>query len=229
MIGTYQLLGNIANLVQAAAYTVKDVFWLRILLVVGGGIEIIYSFHIAEQPLWINIFWTSIYVGINSIQVVLLLLEQNQTNWTEEEKLLYATIFRYLSQVNFKKLMRAAQWQTFSNDEVLAVEGEALTQLTLIYEGLASVSVQEKTVVQLHNNSFVGEMSFLTGGQASATVKTIEPSRCLVWEQEDLKELMLGNTDLQAEMQTVFSSDLITKLLQRNQEIANQPQSLGRF
>ncbi|MEM7186403.1 MAG: M28 family peptidase, partial [Bacteroidota bacterium] len=37
-----------------------------------------------------------------------------------------------------------------------AVEGESLTQLTLIYEGLASVSVQDKTVVQLRNSSFVG-------------------------------------------------------------------------
>jgi len=47
----------------------------------------------------------------------------------------------------------------------------------------------------------------------TATVTTIDETRCLLWDKEQLKELMRKDIEVEASLQMVFSSDLLSKLM----------------
>ncbi len=51
-----------------------------------------------------------------------------------------------------------------------------------------------------------------TGGNATATVRTARPTRCLVWPKEELKKLLRRNPTMDIAMNTVFSLGLARKL-----------------
>jgi CRP-like cAMP-binding protein len=58
-------------------------------------------------------------------------------------------------------------------------------------------------------------MSFLSGNETTATVTTIDDTRCLVWNKEQLKKLMSTDHEVEISMQSVFSSDLLSKLMEQ--------------
>jgi CRP-like cAMP-binding protein len=89
----------------------------------------------------------------------------------------------------------------------------------LIYNGLVSVEAKGQLLAQLKDGSFIGEMSFITGGTATATVRAVEPTRYLSWSKEDLRQLLNRNPSMRFAMQSVLSSDLTKKLLRRSRTI----------
>ncbi|MBT6276308.1 MAG: hypothetical protein HOI95_19515 [Chromatiales bacterium] len=65
---------------------------------------------------------------------------------------------------------------------------------------------------ELYKGDFVGEMSFIRGGGASADVRCISPNRYIGWPKQALKDLLARNPAMPAALQTVFSEDLTRKL-----------------
>jgi len=68
-------------------------------------------------------------------------------------------------------------------------------------------------VSYVRNGQFVGEMSFLSGNLTTATVTTIDETRCLLWDKEQLRELMRKDMEVETSLSMVFNSDLLAKLL----------------
>ena len=94
----------------------------------------------------------------------------------------------------------------------LAREGETLDNVMVIFSGRVSVRVEEKLVAELTDGQFIGEMSFLTGESASATVSATEPTRYVAWSKNDLKHFLERNPNLSPLLQTVIGTDLVKKL-----------------
>ena len=67
-------------------------------------------------------------------------------------------------------------------------------------------------VAELTDGQFIGEMSFLTGESASATVKAVERTRYVAWLKKDLKLFLERNPNLSPSLQTIIGTDLVTKL-----------------
>jgi len=99
---------------------------------------------------------------------------------------------------------------------VLAIEAKPLDDVMLIYNGLVSVESDGQTLAQLKDGSFIGEMSFITGGAATATVRAVEPTRYLSWSKAELSRLLNRNPSMRFAMQTVLSTDLTKKLMHRS-------------
>lgn len=70
-------------------------------------------------------------------------------------------------------------------------------------------------LAQLKDGSFIGQMSFITGGSATATVRALEPTRYLAWSKKNLRSLLKRNPSMKSAMQTVLSTDLTRKLMRR--------------
>ena len=70
-------------------------------------------------------------------------------------------------------------------------------------------------LAELKDGSFIGEMSFITGGDATATVRAVEPTRYLSWSKDDLRKLLNRNPSMRFALQTVLSTDLTRKLMHR--------------
>jgi len=75
--------------------------------------------------------------------------------------------------------------------------------------------VRGQKLAQLKDGSFIGEMSFIAGGAATATVRAAQNTRYLAWSKRDLTDLLERNPTMRFAMQTVFSTDLTKKLIRQ--------------
>ncbi len=214
----YELFGHISYSLQAISYLVRDILLLRIAAVGASIAEITYDFFIADQPLWVGITWNICFILINLGQILFSLLERGQLKFRPEEMELYETVFNRFSLLEYKKLLRISHWHNLNANHILTKEGEEIDSVVLIFNGLISVQKSGKEVAQLKDGNIIGEMSFLQGGAATATTKTLVPTRILQWKKDDLRGLLDRNPNMSLAMQSVFNAELIYKLVKKDYE-----------
>jgi hypothetical protein len=198
------------------ALALPNVVWLRIGLMIGFGLELVYWLYVPMEVQYLHIAGISVLLLVNLFQTVRLARAKNLSEWSEEERYLQTTAFRALPNETFKKLMEIAEWRTMNKGDVLISEHDDVDTLMLIYDGTATVHLEHKPITYLRENSFIGEMSFLTGNPASATVKAATNMRVIAWKKANLYELMAKENDLKNGLQTLFSYDLAEKLSKQN-------------
>ncbi len=213
------LLGNLAFVLVALSYLVRDIFWLRSISIISSLAGIIYSYSALSEPLWINIIWNFVFIAVNAIWIAVILKERRSVNFTEEEKELYNTVFRTFSPVEFMKLIHIGKWKVAQPDEVLIVENQPTADMMLIYNGEVEVWVKNRKIATLKDGAFVGEMSFLTGNLPTATVKATKETRYMAWSKEELRKLLNRNPSMWATLQGVLSTDLTKKLVVKNETV----------
>jgi CRP-like cAMP-binding protein len=120
--------------------------------------------------------------------------------------------------LNFKKFMRAGDWDDYPEKKNIITEKEATERLFLLVDGEAEVKVNHKHVSNIKKGNFIGEMSFLSGELPSANVSTMTSSKILSWEKGKLRLLIDKNKDLRHEIHSLFSNDLILKLINQNKK-----------
>ena len=77
---------HIANVMLLAAYSVRDVLWLRLLAAVSSLISIPY-FALQPSPLWVPIVWNAIFAAINLVQLWNLLAERRTAGRSRKSEL----------------------------------------------------------------------------------------------------------------------------------------------
>ncbi len=209
------LAGHLASILTMVAYLLKDILWLRLLTIASCIAGIAFNYFVPAEPLWSVIYWNLLFMVINIVQVAILIKERAGVRFTEEEKELHDTLFKNFAPFEFMKLMRIAEWREAKQGDVLAVEEQPLDAVMLIYNGLVRVEAQGKEVAQLTDGNFIGEVSFITGGGASATVRALQPTRYITWPKIEVTKLLNRNPSMRLAMQSVLSTDLSKKLMRR--------------
>src|SRR3989338_6899687 len=103
-------LGDLAYILIVSSYLVKDMLWLRT-LAVGASLSMIsYNFFVPPQPLWVMVRWNVVMLAVNVVQIIILFREKSAGGMTAEEQELYATLFRTMSPMEFRRLMRLGVW-----------------------------------------------------------------------------------------------------------------------
>ncbi len=207
--------GHLASLLTMAAYLLKDILWLRLLTILSCIAGITFNYFVPATPLWTVIGWNIVFMVINIVQIAIIIKERAGVKFTEVEKELHETLFKNFAPFEFMKLMRIGKWLEAKKGEILAVEQKSLDKVMLIYNGLVGVESKGQSVAQLKDGSFIGEISFITGGEATATVRALEPTRYLSWPKEEIRKLLNRNPSMKFAMQAVFSTDLTRKLTRR--------------
>lgn len=202
-------LGNILYLV---AYSVRDVLWLRILMVAAMFCLLPYYFCCSATPLYEPIAWQSLFIAVNLFQIGLLILERRPVFLGEEELRLYRTIFRSLKPREFTKLLSIAEWRKAQEDEILMDQDQPVAELMLIANGRGRVEVDGRSVAEVVSHQFVGEMGFLTEQVASARVVTSIPTEYLAWPVEKLHLLFNNSPQLHMKVQGILGADVVDKL-----------------
>lgn len=219
----YELTGHFCFALVAASYLVKDILWLRLLAVAASVAGIAYNYFVPSPPLWLVIYWNLLFLSINLYQIAAIVRERRGVAFTEEERELYETLFRDFAPFEFMKLLRAGRWLTAARGEVMAREGEPLAEVMLVYNGSVSVEVGGSEVARLRDGSFIGEMSFISGGEATASVKALEETRYLSWPKRELRALLNRNPSMRFAMQTILSTDLMKKLVSASPRATKAP------
>jgi CRP-like cAMP-binding protein len=204
------LLERVAFVLTALAYVMRDILLLRTLAVISGVLWFLLMYFAGFSTL--ALVEQSLLLAINVTRIVMLIKERRGVSFTEEEQELYRTVFNRFSPVEFLKIIRLAEWKNAEPDELLAIEQQPVKNLIMIYNGEVAIQKEGKDVVHLRDGTMIGEMSFLRGGTATATVRVARPTRYVAWPQEDLRKMLRRNPTMDVAMQSVLSADLINKL-----------------
>jgi hypothetical protein len=210
-----QLSGHLASILTMLAYLLKDILWLRVLTIFSCFAGIAFNFIVPATPLWTVIYWNILFAVINIVQVGIIIKQRSGVTFTDEEKELHDTLFKNFAPFEFMKLMRIGQWLEAKQGDVLATEKKPIDSVMLIYNGHVSVEAGGKELARLTDGNFIGEVSFITGGEASATVKALEPTRYIAWPKKEISQLLNRNPSMRFAMQALLSTDLSKKLSHR--------------
>lgn len=210
----FRYLPHLSYGLSAISFAVRDVFWLRCLSIAASTTQIVYESNV-EHGRVITICWHSVFITIHLYRILRMVLGERAVRFTAEERELYETVFRNFTKLEFMKLLKAGAWRTIEpggEEAVLCREGSPIDRVMFIARGAADVQAGGRSVAQLRAGQLIGEMSFVTGEPASATVTVTEPMRVIVWRKEDLRSLRTRNPSLRFAMDAVIGADLSQKL-----------------
>lgn len=200
-----------ANAVLLASFLVRDILWLRVLSVLGGGLFLA-SFCLPAPPLWDAIAWNLVFFAINAAQIARLVLERRPVRLSEDEHALRELVFRRLSPREVRALAAGATFRDAAGGEQLVRRGEPLPALFVVLAGSLDVMAGGARVATLGAGRFAGEMSFLTGEAPSADVVVAEPARVAAFDPARLRALLDARPELRSALQAILGADLAEKL-----------------
>ncbi len=212
---TFTLLdiaGHTSFALTAFSFYVRDMLVLRGVAVASGIVGIAYNYWLPAGPLWLVIFWLTVFIMINAFRIAGIVVEHRSIAFTDEERELLETVFRSFTAVEFMKLMRIGDWRSVEPGHRFAEQGTRIEGLKLLFNGEVAIERDGEEVGRVRDGSMIGEMSFIQGGAATATVSATRPCRYVVWPKEDLKKLLKRNPSMDIAMKHVFSLDLTRKL-----------------
>ncbi len=209
----FEFATHLASVLTLMAYLVKDMLWLRSLTILASIAGILFNYFVPATPLWAVIYWNVVFIIINVVQIMIIIRDRADVTFTEEERELYETLFKNFEPFEFMKLLRLGKWSEAGKGQALTIESEPLDSILLIYNGLVSVEKGGRQVGQMKDGGLIGEISYITGGPATATVRAQEPTRYLSWSKTDMRHLLNRNPSMRFAMETVFSKELSKKLV----------------
>jgi len=207
------IVGHLAFGLIAFSYLVKDIMYLRILSIVASLFGMFFNYTVPAEPLWLPIGWNAIFVMVNIYHISVLLYEKRPVQMDDKNTELYNTLFNELTPVEYLKISKAACWKNYQPNDVLIRQQHLVPDLILIYNGTVEVRVDNNKVAELRDGEFVGEMSFLTGKSATATCVVKHPTKCLVWKQQEFKDLLKRNPSLYFTIQSLLSAQVSSNLV----------------
>jgi len=204
------IAGHLAFGLIAFSFLVKDILWLRVVSILASLFSVLYNFYIPAEPMWLAINWNIVFVLVNLYHIAVIIYEKRPIKMAPKDKELYETLFRDLSPVEYLKISKVAQWKVFKSGETIIRQTHLVPDLILIYNGTVDVAVDGAKVAELKDGQFVGEMSFLTEKSATATCIVKHDAECLVWKQQEFKDLLKRNPSLYYTIQSLLSNQLVS-------------------
>ena len=205
-------IGNLSDVLIAGSYLVTSMLWLRVLAILGLSAEGLYFYFAGAGSLWVAICWALVFLAINTVQLWRLMQERLSVRLSDEERVLNQGTFAGLSPVAFQRLLRGGQWRDVPEGTVLTREAEPVSHLYAFAGGRAEVTVGGMPVAMISPGGIVGEMSFLEGAAASATVTATEPVRTFEIAHASLTRLLQSDDDLRAAFHRALGGDLVGKV-----------------
>jgi hypothetical protein len=208
---------HLSYLLLVAASLIRSILWLRLLAVASGITAVIYDMGIHEYSM---VAWEGTFALVNIVQIGILIYERRRAQLTPEEDALRKRMFDQLSVVDFHRLIRTGTWVSTGEGEILTQQGQPVARIVLVTDWATEVRVDGQIVAYCRQGDFIGEMAFVSGNNASATVVTIAPTRYLMWRFTDLRTLIQKYPDIRTALQSVFNQNLIEKL---SRDSSDQP------
>ncbi len=209
--GWHDAFGNLSYILIAASYYLTRMFWLRVLAVIGLGFEILY-FAFSGGALLTGIGWNLVFITINLYQLWRLVDYARGAHGKPELAFLRGNVLAGLDNAQLGRLFSTGTWRHVDAGATLTDEGEPVPALFLLGSGHAAVEVEGDVVARLAAGAFVGEMAFLSGALASATVRTEGPAHIFAFDPAKLRRLIAHDEQISGAMHRAVGQDLTAKL-----------------
>lgn len=213
-------VGHLNYILVILSVSMSNMRWLRMFAIASGLTGVFYYGYLTGDT--ISAAWEFTFTMVNAIQLAIVLLAGRRRSISEDEKLLIETVMPTLERNLRARVLKLAQWRTEEPGEVLVEEGQSTPELVFIARGAASVERGGKIVGVCGPGDFLGEMSFLTGKPASATVRVANEIRCCAFDPAMLRTLVHKNPGIKQALEYSFNRNLVGKL-ERMNEAGREP------
>ena len=200
------------NVLLLAAYSVRDILWLRLLAVASALIAIPY-FALQPAPLWEPIGWSSVFAAINLFQSWRLFVERRPVKLTPEEEEVRRLVFKDLPPRKVLQVLSLGSWITVETGERMMKRGKCPEAISLIVGGTVRVKRNDFVLGDLVAGNLVGSVLQLSGAPAEVDAVAIEQVRALCWEIDTLERYLTANPEVRIVLQRHLALDLAGKLV----------------
>jgi len=202
----------VAYATSLAAYLMTNMVWLRVWVIVSSTAYAIYYFVFPAEPMWLDVITEALLVAVNITMLALVASSALTIRFDDSEQFLYDTEFSSLSKVDFRKILRAGEWHSVAPGFQFTHAGQLVAYLYYLLKGAVEAHLRDGTVTPRAEGSVIGEVSFHTGGAATASVVARSPCLTMRWPQPGLKALCGRNEAISRAMNDLVSSQLAHKL-----------------
>ena len=199
---------NAGYLFMLIALTIRNILFLRLILISAQGLLITYNVVAANYS---TLVWHCLFLAINLFQVIDLLRKRRPVSIPDAIHDVYENTFSEMSKREFLYFWRMGKATSYQAEPIVE-EGSPQEEVMLMLDGAAAVMKNGRKIAELSRGSFVAEMSFLSGEPASADVVCETPVKTITWSQENLRNLKNLNFEVWIKIQHVLSKDLVGKV-----------------
>jgi len=208
------MVGHLAYLLLVLSMMMRTLFWLRVLVIASALIAITYSAVWLSDP--VSTFWESALVVVNVVQITIEWRANRRARFTAEEQGFIDTRLQGLGRHEARKLLNLGTWVEAGPGTRLTDEGRPVEQLVYLVSGTVAVEVGGRRVATCAPGSFVGEMSLVDGGPASATTEVDTPARYWAIPSRTVVTLRDQQPRLVAALEVAIAHDLKSKVIASN-------------
>ncbi|MCX5511901.1 Crp/Fnr family transcriptional regulator [Kaistia algarum] len=213
-MSTFDLVANslvhVAALLSVAAMFFKSQLLLRAFLLAGTLLNAVYFFVVPPEVLWGPVFWSIVMFVVNGAMIGLLVLDRTMFGLSEDEVGLFRT-FGIFTPGEYRRLMRLANWREAGEVENLTVRGAPVERLYYVLSGDVRVA-KAHSVFPVAAGTFIGEVAFLRGTAASASVTVSSGSRFVAWDRKALMALVEKRPAIGIALGSLLNADLAGKV-----------------
>jgi CRP-like cAMP-binding protein len=206
-----ELLVHLSNVLMLAAYSVRDILWLRWFAVAAALTNIPY-FLLQPKTLWPPVLWALVFTAINLYQILRIYLERRPVVFSDEEQSLYNMGFSSLRPREFISLLMAGEWKTAAAGDPVLVQGHPVASICFPISGNLTVRKDGRDVMALKPGHLIGTAMALTGQPSPIAAVFTEPARYFVWPLGNLRAFLEKRPDLRLILQGLVNRDLSAKL-----------------
>jgi CRP-like cAMP-binding protein len=212
------LLGQLPFLLLVAAVLSTRANRMLPLVAAAALIGLIHRLGVEGDA--ISAIWWALLLGAALLVIGRRAAENNRVRFTEEEEQMLRGVFSALPRGRARHLLDQGFWLTGGEGDVLTREDEPVTHLYYLAAGEARVVSHGRQVGACRPGDLIGEVTILSGDQASATVILSGPARFWCAPANVLRPYMQTHEEVRRALEQGFANALKAKLRQSNERIA---------
>ena len=201
------LFFHAANLLMLAAYSVRDVLWLRLLAVTASFVALPFYF-LQPRALWAPVMWCAVFISINLFRSWNILRDRRPVQLNAEEEKVRRLVFRDLPARKVLQVLSLGSWISVKAGEKLLEAGRLPESIALLVEGRVLAMRRGDVLGELGQGDLVGSALILTGRAAEVDAIAASPVRAVRWHVETLEKYLEANPETRAVMQRYLATDL---------------------
>lgn len=206
---------NIGYLIGFSALAVRDILWLRNLMIVAQLLATYYAY--ATHNMY-SVFWHCLFIGMNTVQVVRVIRERKPVPIPNHLQDLASKKFHSMTTREFLNFWNIGDLHSYINEPIIK-DGSFPEKVALIVSGEVEIRKHQHVINKLSRARFVGEMSYLSNKPASAEVHAEDQVDVMCWTIDKLKQLEKINPTLLQKFHSILGEELAEKIRETSNHV----------
>ncbi len=206
----FDMAGHASFALSACAWLMRDIVKLRLFALASLMLGLLYNSTLESGPLWLVLFWLSVFLCINLFRVGREIVERLEVRLPADLKAIAAETFPLMHTRDFQRLATAAERVEYVEGDVLLNVGDSTEHVCLLVRGrTAELRPDRSEPIRRGAGVLWGELTFVIGPSqfdASPCRIVVTSQRAVVWRwrNDDLRQLLVGHERLHAALSDAF-------------------------